>query len=90
MFQQQNMSAQQRKSGSRRGSNSAQRSDEITFNNASSGGQAAKNSGGARMGKYLKDKSKIADVIELPITVVNNVLYHDITEQFNQNRVSKN
>ena len=42
------------------------------------------------MGKYLKDKSKIADVIELPITVVNNVLYHDITEQFNQNRVSKN
>ena len=34
--------------------------------------------------QFSNDKAKIADVFELPITVVNNVLYQQIRQQYNQ------
>lgn len=32
--------------------------------------------------KVISEKTKIADVFELPITVVNNVIYQGIRQQF--------
>ena len=31
--------------------------------------------------QFSNDKAKIADVFELPITVVNNVLHHQLSQQ---------
>ena len=39
--------------------------------------------------QFSNDKSKIADVFELPITVVNNVLYQQIRQQYNQQSTKK-
>jgi len=39
---------------------------------------------GKTQSRFSSDKAKIADVVELPITVVNNVLYQPLRQQFNQ------
>jgi len=40
----------------------------------------------AKKSTFSNDKAKIADVFELPITVVNNVLYQQIRQQYNNQK----
>jgi hypothetical protein len=64
------------------GPNATRKAQMQGFGADSNGGQRSTMGGAtaAKKSQFSNDKAKIADVFELPITVVNNVLYQQIRQ----------